>query len=65
MLILSHEPEEDFPFDLIAGGVNYSWQKKQMDEFFYLYENRVIWGLTAKILAHFIAVLREEGINKS
>jgi 8-oxo-dGTP pyrophosphatase MutT (NUDIX family) len=60
---LKPEPEEDFPFDLIAGGVNYSWQKKQMDEFFYLYENRVIWGLTAKILAHFIAVLREKGIN--
>jgi 8-oxo-dGTP pyrophosphatase MutT (NUDIX family) len=62
---LKPEPKEDFPLDLITDGQDYSWQKKQMDEFFYLYENRVIWGLTAKILAHFIDVLRGEGINPS
>jgi 8-oxo-dGTP pyrophosphatase MutT (NUDIX family) len=60
---LKPEPEENFPFDLIVGGENYRWQKKQMDEFFYLYENRVIWGLTAKILSHFVEVIRKEGIN--
>jgi 8-oxo-dGTP pyrophosphatase MutT (NUDIX family) len=60
---LKPEPEKNFPFDLIAGGKNYRWQMKQMDEFFYLYENRVIWGLTAKILAHFVEILRREGLN--
>lgn len=53
-------PEEDFPYDLIVGGENYRWQPRQMDEHFYLYENRVIWGLTAKILAHFIDILKDK-----
>ncbi|WP_421384943.1 NUDIX hydrolase [Bacillus salacetis] len=47
------EPEEDFPIDLIAGGENYNWQTRKLDEYFYFYEDRVIWGLTAKILKHF------------
>lgn len=52
------QPEESFPYDLIAGGENYSWRARQVDEFFYLYEDRVIWGLTAKILMHFMEVIR-------
>jgi coenzyme A diphosphatase NUDT7 len=53
-------PDENFPYDLVVGGENYHWQPRQMDEYFYLYENRVIWGLTAKILSHFIEVLQEK-----
>ncbi len=52
------QPEESFPYDLIAGGENYSWRARQVDEFFYLYEDRVIWGLTAKILMHFMEEIR-------
>ncbi|TXC86042.1 CoA pyrophosphatase [Metabacillus litoralis] len=52
------EPEEDFPFDLIPGGRNYNWQTRKMDEIFYQYENKVIWGLTARILSHFIELLK-------
>ncbi|MEZ0481384.1 CoA pyrophosphatase [Planococcus sp. SSTMD024] len=52
------QPEESFPYDLIAGGENYSWRARQVDEFFYLYEDRVIWGLTAKILMHFMELVR-------
>jgi peroxisomal coenzyme A diphosphatase NUDT7 len=48
------EPEETFPIDSIVGGKNYKWQPRKIDEYFYRYENRVIWGLTAKILTHFI-----------
>lgn len=55
-------PQENFPLHLIAGGANYRWRKNQLVEFFYLYENRVIWGLTAKILSHFVDILRKEGI---
>ncbi|WP_409253983.1 NUDIX hydrolase [Bacillus sp. SCS-153A] len=47
------ELEDDFPVDLIAGGENYNWQTRKLDEYFYFYEERVIWGLTAKILKHF------------
>ena len=47
------EPEEKFPFDLIVGGENYNWRTRAIDEYFYLYEEKAIWGLTAKILSHF------------
>lgn len=52
------QPEESFPYDLIVGGENYNWRTRQVDEFFYIYEDKVIWGLTAKILAHFMEIIR-------
>ncbi|MFP7300020.1 NUDIX hydrolase [Neobacillus niacini] len=52
------EPEENFPFDLIVGGENYNWRTRSLDEYFYLYEEKVIWGLTAKILSHFIEIMK-------
>ncbi|MCI2254019.1 CoA pyrophosphatase [Domibacillus sp. PGB-M46] len=55
---LRPEPEENFPYHLIAQGENYDWQTKKMEEYFYLYENRIIWGLTARILKHFLDILR-------
>lgn len=50
-------PEESFPFDLISGGENYNWRTRDVDEYFYIYNDKVIWGLTAKILNHFIEIL--------
>jgi len=55
------EPEESFPFDLVAGGRNYNWRTRHMEEYFYNFEGRIIWGLTARILAHFISILKEDG----
>ncbi|ANU14547.1 putative nudix hydrolase [Planococcus halocryophilus Or1] len=52
------QPEKNFPYDLIAGGENYNWHARKIDEYFYIYEDKVIWGLTAKILAHFIEIIR-------
>lgn len=52
------QPEESFPYDLIAGGENYNWRTRQVDELFYVYEGKVIWGLTAKILTHFLEIIR-------
>lgn len=52
------EPEEKFPFDLIVGGENYNWRTRAIDEYFYLYEEKAIWGLTAKILSHFIDIMK-------
>lgn len=52
-------PEKDFPFELIQNGEDYNWRKRQMDELFYVYHpSRVIWGLTAKIIHHFVEVLK-------
>ncbi len=50
-------PEEGFPFDLIIGGENYQWQSRPIEEYFYQYNGKVIWGLTARILAHFLELL--------
>lgn len=52
------EPEENFPFDLIVGGENYNWRTRSNDEYFYKYDDKVIWGLTAKILYHFIEIIK-------
>jgi peroxisomal coenzyme A diphosphatase NUDT7 len=51
------EPEENFPFDLIVGRENYNWRTRALDEYFFIYEEKAIWGLTAKILSHFIEIL--------
>ncbi|WP_026694171.1 NUDIX hydrolase [Peribacillus kribbensis] len=53
------EPEEGFPMELLVGGENYQWRPRQLDEYFYLYKDRVIWGLTARILSHFTDLLKK------
>jgi peroxisomal coenzyme A diphosphatase NUDT7 len=58
------EPEDGFPFDLIIGGENYNWQTRTMDEHFYNYNGKVIWGLTAKVLTHFIELLESHNTNR-
>ncbi|MED1201628.1 NUDIX hydrolase [Heyndrickxia acidicola] len=52
------KPEENFPFHLINGGKEYNWQIRQVDELFYQWENRVIWGLTASLLKHFLDLVK-------
>ncbi|TLS38172.1 NUDIX hydrolase [Pseudalkalibacillus caeni] len=51
------KPEETFPFHLIPNGEDYKWSRGSFDEYFYHYENYVIWGLTARILHHFVEVI--------
>ncbi|MGR3764646.1 NUDIX hydrolase [Rossellomorea sp. NS-SX7] len=53
----SVEPEENFPYKNIPGGENYDFQPRNMKEHFYYYEDKVIWGLTARILHHFIEIV--------
>src|SRR5699024_478299 len=55
---LEARPEKDFPFHLIVGGENYDWTHGKIDQHFYEYEGKVIWGLTAKIILDFIRSLR-------
>lgn len=54
------QPEDGFPFDLIVGGENYNWQTRHVDELFYQYDGNVIWGLTARILTHFLELTATE-----
>ncbi len=53
-------PEEGFPLHLIPGGENYKWTLRHLDEYFYQYKGKVIWGLTARVLHHFLELLEGE-----
>lgn len=52
------QPHEDFPFDLIPNGRDYAWGRGVIPQYFYQWQGRVIWGLTARILHHFLEVIR-------
>lgn len=52
------KPDDNFPFDRIVGGKNYKWSSGHVDELFYQYNGKVIWGLTAKILTHFLQLIK-------
>ncbi len=49
---------EDFPFEIIPQGKNYPFRKGVLPQFFYLWEDYVIWGLTARIINHFVGLIR-------
>lgn len=51
-------PSPDFPFDKIANGAQYQWRTRAMEEWFFDYEKYTIWGLTARILKHFIEIIK-------
>lgn len=52
------EPEASFPYHLIPGGKDYPWSINHIEEYFYQYNNNVIWGMTAHILYHFIKMIK-------
>lgn len=54
------QPAEDFPFEKIMNGKNYQWRKRALEEYFYDYDTYTIWGLTARILKHFIEIIKTE-----
>lgn len=51
-------PTDDFPFEWIPGGRNYKFRERRIPEYFYIYEERIIWGLTARILKEFLDKLK-------
>lgn len=51
-------PTEAFPFEWIPGGKDYKFRERRIPEYFYFYEDRIIWGLTARILKQFIDKLK-------
>jgi 8-oxo-dGTP pyrophosphatase MutT (NUDIX family) len=53
------EPGDDFPLDKIANKLSYSNRYHEYPESFYFYNDYVIWGLTARILSHFIELLKK------
>jgi peroxisomal coenzyme A diphosphatase NUDT7 len=53
------EPEEGFPYELI-GGKDYQWADRHVDQYFYQYNEKVIWGITGRILTYFLELLKSE-----
>lgn len=51
-------PSLDFPYDKIVNGAQYKWRTRSMEEWFFDYEQYTIWGLTARILKHFIELMK-------
>ncbi|HKM39381.1 MAG TPA: coenzyme A pyrophosphatase, partial [bacterium] len=58
---LDAAPAQDFPFDKIPGGRDYPWHTGVAEEVFYEVDGKVIWGLTARILQHFLALISNQG----
>ena len=49
------QPADDFPYGLL--GIDaYPWASSRSPVYFYEYEGRVIWGMTAKIIANLVAL---------
>ncbi|AXI00629.1 CoA pyrophosphatase [Sporosarcina sp. PTS2304] len=51
-------PPENFPFEKIMNGEQYQWRAHSLEEWFYEYGNYTVWGLTARILKHFISLVK-------
>ena len=66
--LLNHEPYMHtvsvqpmppiFPYDKIVNGDKYQWRPREIEEWFYDYEKYTIWGLTARVLKHFIEMIK-------
>ncbi|WP_245631916.1 NUDIX hydrolase [Alicyclobacillus ferrooxydans] len=55
---LKPEFPEDFPYHLIPNGRNYKWRTAVQRQYFFQMDGWVIWGLTARILKHFLDLQR-------
>jgi coenzyme A diphosphatase NUDT7 len=59
--VLTTIPGEDFPFDDIQNGRNYSWGKAVRPVYFYRTGTEIIWGITAELTYAFVQSLKEKG----
>lgn len=50
--------QENFPFHLINKGKDYKFSKGILEEYFYKWNNYVIWGFTAHIIKSFIDIIK-------
>lgn len=57
---LALQMPEDYPYELVPGGKNYPYRLGKMPQQFYFWEDRIIWGLTARILHHFLVLLHSK-----
>ncbi len=58
-LRLSVKFPENYPFELVPGGKNYPYRDGIIPQQFYIWQDRIIWGLTARILHHFLSLIKK------
>lgn len=51
---------EDFPYHLIRGGKDYKFSKCIYPTYFYVWEENVVWGHTARIIYALIELIKKE-----
>ena len=56
-------PDDNFPYELIPKKHNYKFSTGSYEVPFYLYNNYVIWGITAKILLNFLSYLKQRNYH--
>ena len=52
------KPDTDFPYHLIQNGSDYTWAEGHYPVYFYLYNDRIIWGITARIISSFVEAIK-------
>ncbi|HOB16237.1 MAG TPA: CoA pyrophosphatase [Defluviitoga sp.] len=55
---ITPEINEVFPYELIPKGKEYEWRVGKYPIYFYIYENYIIWGITARFTYEFIRKLK-------
>lgn len=56
-LDIKMKPGIDFPYENIPEGRNYPWGKGRYPVYFYIYEDKIIWGITARIVHNLFSIL--------
>lgn len=56
--VLKSEFDQDFPYHLLPQGEKYNPRQGDYQIYFYRYQGRVIWGITAEITKAFIDILK-------
>lgn len=56
--VLKSEFDEDFPYHLLPAGEKYDSSHGDYQIYFYRYQGRVIWGITAEITKSFVDILK-------
>lgn len=54
--------KKDFPFHLIPNGEDYKWRRGSYPVYFYTYKDKIIWGLTARIIKNFIDIINDNSL---
>ncbi|PUU86490.1 MAG: NUDIX hydrolase, partial [Halanaerobium sp.] len=57
--VLKSEFDQDFPYHLLPQGERYNPRQGDYQIYFYRYQGRVIWGITAEITKTFIDIIRD------